>query len=319
MAPNEHDIGTIGKEADALEDAGLLPEALSKWREAVAQGATPVTLARLGRAAAQLKQWHEAEQAFLAAIAAAPQWGLPCEALAVLYTDQGDLGKAEDCLRRSLLHGTKRARTLTLLGDVLERDGRDSEARAVLQEAIAIDPSYEEAYLVLGLATKDEDPREAISHYQHAIALDPNYVAAHRELGWTLRRLNRLDEAEQHLRQALELQGTDPWAFVYLGNILWRKSDIEGAADAFENAIRADPKDSTAYWCLADLRREQGRLREARALLKESLRLGIDDVQANLRFGLLLRDQGQARKARRYFERVLRFDPENTTARRLLQ
>ena len=186
MALNGRPIDATIEEATALEEAGLLREALNRWRVVVAQESTAVsTPRRLGRVAAKLNEWREAENAFLAALAAAPEWSLPYEALGLLHRDGGDLVRAEDYFRQSLAYGEK-ARTLTLLGDVLERLGKTSEAESTLREAIRIDPSYEEAHFLLAQSARD-DPQEAISLYRSAIALDPAYAAAHRELGWTFR------------------------------------------------------------------------------------------------------------------------------------
>lgn len=304
-------------QAEALEEAGSLREALGKWREVVAHEASAVALVQRGRLAAELNERDEAERSFLDSIAMAPKWTLPYEALAILYRDVGDLGKAEEYLRLSL--GLERkARTLTFLGDVLERLARHPEAENTLREAVATDPTYAEAYVLLGRVMR-EDPKAAIQRYRQAVDLDPDYVLAHRELGWALRRLDQLDEAEEHIRRAIELDNKEMWSYAYLGNILWRKGDFDGAERAFQQAIAVGPNDSTGYWCLADLLSDQGRESDARRILTESLRVGIDDPQANLHYALLLRDAGEDHKARRYLRRVLDLDPENGVAQRALQ
>jgi len=316
MTSKRHHTDAAFNEANALEDAGHLLEALSKWREVVAQEPTAVSLCRLGRVAAKLKEWREAEEALQASIAAAPEWSLPLEALALVYRDEDDLEKAEAYLRSSL-NLRMRARTLTLLGDVLERQGKTAEAKAALEAAIRLDDSYEEAHFLLAQASRD-DPQQAISLYRRAIELDPAYSLAHRELGWVLRRLNLLDDAEDQVREATEYDENDTWSFIYLGNILWAKQSIQGAEAAFRKAIAIDPNCGVAYWCLSDLMRAQGRLQEARRLLRNSLRANVASVEANLRFALLLRDVGDLRKANRYLRRVLRLDPTNHVARGLL-
>lgn len=203
-------------EATALEEAGQLSAALSKWREMVKDQPTAVSLCRLGRLAALTKQWQEAEQALLASIGAAPEWALPLEVLALAYRDQGRLDRAATYLKRSL-DLERKARTLTLLGDVYWRDDKVAEARAALEAATQLDNTYEEAYFLLAQIT--DDAEAASVWYRRAVALDPAYAAAHRELGWSLRRLNLLREAESEVRLAIDLDDCDPWSFICLGNI----------------------------------------------------------------------------------------------------
>src|SRR5688572_13192742 len=100
MTSQGQDTDRACDEANALEDAGRLQEALNKWREVVAQKPTAVSLCRLGSVAAELKERREAEHALEASIAAAGNWSLPLEVLALVHRDQGDPGEAESNFRR---------------------------------------------------------------------------------------------------------------------------------------------------------------------------------------------------------------------------
>ena len=315
MTDTERETDT--EEANALEDAGHFREALVKWKEIVAREADAISLCRLGRVASRLNEWAEAEKALLRSIAAAPEWSLPHEALGLLYRDKGELSRAEVYFKQSLAL-RKQARTLMFLGDVLDRVGRNSEAKALLREAIALDPASEEAYYLLAVAA-GEDAQEAIPLYEQAVTLDPGYSLAHRDLGWVLRRVHRLDEAEAHLRTAIRLNEGDAWSFIYLGNTLWARGDLSGAEVAFRRGISVAPDCAAGYWCLADLAKYQGRLSEARHLLKAGLRANIASVEASIRFALLLKDVGDFARARRYLRRALRLDPTNLVARSLLE
>ena len=321
MPADKQSCEEIAAAATALERTGLLMEALASWRRAVSCVSSPGYLFRLGRVATKLGLWKEAECSLLAALTAAPNWGLAHVALGRVYRSTGAHEKARDSLRQAVTHGVREAWTLSLLADALIRLGQLQDAEEVLKEALAVDPRYEEAYFLMAQA-RAGDPKssadELVPLYLQAIALDPEYSLAHRELGWLLRGLDQIQEAEKHVRRAIELDPADEWSFIYLGNILWGRGDLPGAAGAFEKAIELDPSGSTGYWCLADLRRAEGDMPEAKRLLRQSLAHQVDSAPANLRFALLLWDLGQRRKAKKYLRRVLHFAPENAVARRLL-
>jgi len=49
-----------------------------------------------------------------------------------------------------------------------------------LNEAIRIDPNYEEAYYNLGLTYREEQTAKAVELFDKAVELDPDYAMAHR-------------------------------------------------------------------------------------------------------------------------------------------
>jgi tetratricopeptide (TPR) repeat protein len=308
--------GGLFDEAVACEDSGRPDEALLKWREAVAADPSALALCRLGGLASSLGETREAEETLLRSIAAAPAWSLPLDLIALLYRAQGRLPEAEACLRRSLALQV-RARTLTILGDVLDRQDRAEEARAVLLQAIGIDDAQEESYFLLARATRD-DREERIRLYRRALELDPEYFLAHRDLGWEYRSLGRLEEAEAHIRAALALQSTDVWSYVYLGNTLWAGGREQEAEVAFRLAMAASPGDGLPLWCLAGLVREKGRFGEARQLLRQAFRSNAFDIEAIVEYALLLKETGQSRRARAYLRRAAGLDPSNRRVIELL-
>ena len=75
------------------------------------------------------------------------------------------------------------------------------------REAIEREPGFMEAHVDLaGVLWRVEDHAGALAHAQRAEALAPGHPYAVRIVGTSLLHLNRLDEAEQQLRRALQLQ-----------------------------------------------------------------------------------------------------------------
>jgi tetratricopeptide (TPR) repeat protein len=302
-------------QAEQLEESGKLDEALEFWRAATRREADPVVLCEFASLATRLGKWSDAEEALLSAVNLAPELPNPYTFLGVLYFDQDMLEKATEYFQKSLAI-ERSASALTQLGVTQLELGLTDDARASLEEAIRIDPNYEEAYYNLALTYREEQQSKVIELFERAIELDPEYGMAHRELGWALSRGKDKDpEAEYHLRRAIELNDEDGWAHIYLGNILWRRRDQDSAEQCFKRAVEVWSEISTPYWCLALFYEYENRPNDALKLYDQALRIDPEDPVANKTFGKYLLDTGQDEKAREYLRKALALDPEDETTK----
>jgi tetratricopeptide (TPR) repeat protein len=311
MPDKNKTVERIIAEADRYHDAGELEKALDCLREARTLETDPLVLCRLGGVAMELSRWDEAETAFRQAIDLMPELAIGFESLGVLYQEQSKHSLAVSCFERSVELG-ENARRLTFLGFSQMSLGDDVAASASLERALEIDHSYEEAYYNLGMLSRDDGQR-AVGLFRKAVELDPAYGIAHRELGWALRKLDAHDEAELHLRRALELDDSDGWAHIYLGNLLWAKNS-EAAERSFLNAVRHWKDNAVPYWCLAMFYEYEDRPKEAEFFYESALRLDPDDIEANLRFGRFLKEVGETERAEAYLERARILDPDRLRA-----
>ena len=311
-------LNELTEKAEQLEDKGKLEEALEFWRAATQRELDPVVLCQFGSLARKLRKWPEAEQALTSALNLAPELPIVSSLLGSLYVDQDLLEKAMSYFQKSLAI-ERSAQTLTQLGVVQLELGLNEDGRASLEEAITIDPNYEEAYYNLGLTYREDEAARPVALFEQAVELDPEYAMAHRELGWVLsRREGRDAEAEYHVRRATELDDEDGWAHIYLGNILWQREDLSSAERSFKKAVEVWSEIAVPYWCLALFYEHQGRKAEAERLYQQGLDLDPDDPQANKLFGIYLKDIGEPAKARTYLERARALDPEDQSITEML-
>jgi tetratricopeptide (TPR) repeat protein len=310
MSDQKLSLDQLTEKAEKLEEAGSAREALASWREALKHFTTPYLLYRLGRLAMELEEWTEAEGALLQAVNLAPDFPGPYNSLGLLSLERGDYQTAQDYLKRGLAV-EESAGTYSLLGTAQRSLGMTKAARWSYGKAVKIDPNYEEAYYNLALTYKSEQPDKALPLLEKAVALDPEYECAHRELGNTLRKLDKYPEAEDHLRRAIDLDDSDGWAYVYLGLLKWTTGHLAASEEAYKKAIETWPDNSLPYWCLAHFYEYQGRNEESESLYKKALEIDPDDAEANLRFGVYLRDIGEYSKAKGYLEHALSFDPND--------
>jgi tetratricopeptide (TPR) repeat protein len=120
-------------------------------------------------------------------------------------------------------------------------------AIARLQKVIELDPNMMRAYDTLGLCYEYVGkPEDAIKSYNQAIELNRTQRKPspwpHLDLAVSLISVNRLDEAEKNLDQALRYDPKLPQAHYQLGRLLEMKRKFDAAIDALTKASECDPQ-----------------------------------------------------------------------------
>ena len=187
---------------------------------------------------------------------------------------------------------------LNALGFSLFQQGKSEEAVVALEKAIAADPKHAKAHNNLALASVDLGefelaeayyreslaiephpaiyndlgfvlesqglPEDAEDLYRKALTLDPGSASANFNLGGSLARSGRFEEAEGHLRAALATQPNTE-TLTGLGVVVWQQGRPEEAKGFLARAIETDPTNAAAYDHLGTLQVQQGQLDEALA------------------------------------------------------
>lgn len=113
---------------------------------------------------------------------------------------------------------------------------------------------------------------EAIQHLQEAVRLDPRHAAAHSNLGVALARRGRPSEAIDHYRQSLQIDRRQTQAYSNLGNTLLQQGQVGEAIVQFREGLSIDPADPQARTNLAGALVREGRVDEAIGELERVLR-----------------------------------------------
>ncbi len=144
---------------------------------------------------------------------------------------------------------------LAKLGDAYEAAGRYEEAAAAYQKAIELKPDEATYYNNMGnaLAKLGKIP-EAMAAYAKSASLDPaNAANAWRNAGIVLYNANRMKEAIEPLRKALEIDPKSAQAWYLLGASLVYEMGFKqegnkvipillpGTIEAYQKAIELDP------------------------------------------------------------------------------
>jgi tetratricopeptide (TPR) repeat protein len=189
--------------------------------------------------------------------------------------------------------------------------GRDEEAVASFEAAVAIRPAYADAranlartlvrlrrhdaaigHFQAALAVRPDDAdlynslgnalqalgraAEARVQYLKAIALRPSFAEAHNNLGNALAALNRHEEAVAHFRTALALAPGLIEVNNNLGASLEAVDQIEPALACYERVVAADPRNARARHRIGHALRALGRLDEAQRAFESAVALAPD-------------------------------------------
>jgi tetratricopeptide (TPR) repeat protein len=110
----------------------------------------------------------------------------------------GELELAEAELGIAVNLRSEYANALTKLGQLMADEGRDREARKMLERSLAVDGDQVEALFVLGqVEARLGRPEEAVRRFGEVLDLYPTHSSALYNLGRTLTTLGRKNEADQ--------------------------------------------------------------------------------------------------------------------------
>jgi predicted negative regulator of RcsB-dependent stress response len=132
---------------------------------------------------------------------------------------------------------------------------------------------------------------EAIEHLQEALRLDPSHPEAHSNLGVALARRGRSAEAIDHYLEALRLDPGQSQAYSNLGNVLLQQGQVGEAIARFREGLSIDPADPQARTNLAGALLRDGRIDEAIAELEQALRMTPDFEPARRNLEIMRRQR----------------------------
>jgi len=181
---------------------------------------------------------------------------------------------------------TSPARKAYEVGLVATQSGRTSEAEEAFQRAIGLDGSNALPYNALAsLYLNNQDVQKAIVTAENGVNAAPGSPDLLYTLGVSRYKAGRFADAEQALRQSVDLNPDAPEAHLWLGNTCLVLSKLGGAdasgdptklgdaIEAFRAAVKLEPETAAYHAALAEGLYQRRDLAEARAALEEAVRL----------------------------------------------
>jgi tetratricopeptide (TPR) repeat protein len=252
----------------------------------------------------------------------------------------GDRSLTIASYQRAVEQGERNPQVLRRLVELLNEERRYNEAQAVLRLVPEQSPIAEQLRRVAAeVSWQTGDYDRALTLAQKAVAADSKDYRDHVWLGQMLWAARKVDDAEAHLRQAVQLAGAEPAAWVALIQFLARTGkksratdeikeaerrlttvkaglalaqcheavgDTEKARQLYEAVLAKRPKDVGVIRSFVSFRLRIGELKEAEPLLHTMIALKSptpeDAAWARRMLALVLALQGDYQKSRRALE-----------------
>jgi tetratricopeptide (TPR) repeat protein len=225
--------------------------------------------------------------------------------------NEGRAAEAVERFQHAINIYPKYYRALNDLGVLLIRLNKIDEAAKAFEQAIAIAPHIYYPHLNLAvIKTRQGKYKEAVEILEKIQKEHPRLSAIRTALADALMALNRLDEAEVHLRAALEEKSMLPHIkgniYYQLGLLHNRQRKYEEAAQELESALKALPNAPRIHLQLGAALVELNRLDEAESKLRTAYKLGGAQLGgAQLLLGNLYFMQKKYDLAKQAFEQYL--------------
>jgi tetratricopeptide (TPR) repeat protein len=187
---------------------GAAPEALNCQRKAVALDPKAglywhqLAFAKMREKPGALPDSTEDREALELATEQRPNDALAWLLLASRLVRDGDLGSADDALKRVMLLAPNYAQAHYLSAYVKGRLKDYAGAQASITQSLKLNPGYSEAWFYQGLLfDKNNDPVEAAKAYRNSVRLRPTHPQAWKNLAYALKKSGRNTEAKQAFQE----------------------------------------------------------------------------------------------------------------------
>ena len=308
---------------------------------------------KIGRHLYAEQHYEESAAVLQALVGVEPGYAAAWFELGRLALTIPDLSAAREFLGEAIAHDPWNVGALSLLGDVLRRDGAWLEAEECLQQALAIAPddllvacrlancyvnsgelfkanellsgllgrypSVGELYLLRGLVLYQlghEEQAEADLHL--CLGLTPNSAQALAALGDIYRNRQLLQEAAAFIERAYQLAPDDIDVLRARGYLSLALRDWVTAADILAQVLRLAPNDVVAAVNRVAALVESGKALAAIDALEDALRVGVCEPWVHEMLGSMFAQRGDWKVAVENLEAAVAQEPKNTSVWNIL-
>jgi tetratricopeptide (TPR) repeat protein len=293
---------------DAAQEADVVVDGdVTLQNELPAAGIDPTRRAAIA-AALGSRDYERAEALLLGAVEAQPRSAEALRLLGGVFFVRGQHLNAAVVLKKAeALAPLDEHSRFTLVMSYLVL-GRRDWARDELKTLTATapgNPLY--LYWTARIDYDQGQHKAAVERLLRVVELDPGFTRAWDNLGLNYEALGRFDDAVRSYEEALRLnrasEAPSPWPALNLGLLLIKLDRLDEAEQHLRASVQTDPGFPQAHYRLGVLLDKTGRPEDAVPELEEAARLDEGYAEPHFALARLYRRTGETEKARRALER----------------
>lgn len=154
--------------------------------------------------------------------------------------------------------------------------------------------------------------------FEHTVAVTKGNFVAYTVIASELVESNKLAEATEDCRLALQYSGCYPEAHNTLGAIYAKQEKYEEAIESYKKASECDPSYGDPCYGMANLFLKQKKYAEAESQAREALRRAPMHIPSMYCLAMALHNEGKLDEAADYYGRLIRMNPNLFTPHRYL-
>lgn len=266
--------------------------------------------------------------------------------LAAVYTDLGDLDKAEKSLKNLIRKNPENPLYLEIWGDIHLQRGEYSQAIAIWEKAIAGAPDhYSTRYKLIALYELQGRWKDMARHYEAILQQFQDQTAVSAKLGAVYMKMKAFDRATEVYAKALLFDPNNAYIMESLALAQMLNKDYRGAIQTYENLLHLKSDQTAIHYRLASLAMQINdyekalyhyrkiekeyaqqfdvfrgigfslyqlkRVDEAVPYFEKAVRMNDRDILSITLLASILQDRQLYDRSDQYYEMALRIDPDN--------
>lgn len=247
-------------------------------------------------------------------------------AAAVVWTLLGEIEQRQGHLEQALLARRKAAalrpadaEVQMALAEALLALQQEDEARAVLQQILALEPEHAQANGKMGLLLKNEGRLEAAARsYAYALRKAPQDAVLLEKFGAVQSALGNDDAALTCFKACVQASPDSADLLDAYGQTLRNHERLAAAEDAFRRALQLHPGHTSALRNLCHLLELHGRFQEAEAGLLRCAEIDNENPESLYEIGRNLVQQKREKEALDWLRRAIKAKPDFVAAHVML-
>ncbi len=307
--------------AEEAESQGDAKKVMEYFQKALALDPSSAYLkTRFGSILARNRKLAEALLMGQMAVVLDPKYEDAYALLGKIYTVTGSRNRAIEAYSRALDIKPDQKNLYVFLGGLQLSEERLPDAEETFKRMIKQFPDDREVYFYLEkVYFENQRYDQAVKILEELLNRHADSGAqVHSELGTIYARQKKYEEAETHLRKAVELDSYNIGARITLGRVLGQKKKYEEALKEYEEAAKLAPQMMRIQIEMARVLSAQKKHDKAAETLDKILKEkpGLDPVRFEL--GRVLREQGKIEEAEQEFAQIQKASPAYANSRVML-